>query len=72
MTDREIIQDYRQHTPGEREVADWDRLVDGRIVTYRNVPIMYLREVSRADFEARHPEKIVHPSAICFWEVSFD
>jgi hypothetical protein len=69
---REIIQDYKQHFEGEREVVNWTRLVDGRSVTYFDVPVMYLREVTREDFERRQPHMAVNPEAICFWEVSVD
>ncbi len=67
-----IVQDSQQHVAGEREVANWTRLVDGLPVTYFNVPMMWLREVTRADFEREQPEMVVHPDATCFWEVSVD
>ena len=63
------MQDRLPHWVGEREVVNWTR-PDG--CTYFNVPIMYLREVTREEFIAANPEKKVHPDAICFWEVSVD
>lgn len=69
MSEREIIQDYKHHFVGEREVVNWTR-PDGR--TYINVPVMYLRQVTRDDFVANHPEKAVYAEAVSFWEVSID
>jgi hypothetical protein len=66
----EIIIDYKWHAPGDREVVDWDRR-DGK--TYRDVPIVYLREVTARDYMAAFPDAspIFHPAAR-FWEVSVD
>ena len=68
--DREIIADYVQHYPGQREVVDWDR-ADG---THRNVPVVYLREVTKADYLARCAPGYVPPdeSERFYWEVSVD
>lgn len=71
MNSREIIADYLPHFVGEREVVDWTRS-DGQ--TYRNVPVMYLRQVTREDYLRAFPnlrEKL-EPERCHFWEVSID
>ena len=71
----EVIQDYKQHFVGEREVVNWDCLVDGQKVTYYNVPVMFLRELTRPEAEAHfrhHPTMTFSPDALCWWEVSAD
>jgi len=71
----EIVADYRQHVSGEREVmGSWLR-PDGQ--TYFNVPVVYLREVSKADYLAQHPyitdaDLAHHHNRTIFWEVSID
>jgi hypothetical protein len=65
----EVIADYVQHVAGEREVVDWSR-PDG--TTYRNVPVVFLREVSKADYEAQFPDVPVPAHRCFFWEVSVD
>jgi hypothetical protein len=71
---REIVYDLKPHTVGEREVADWDRLVDGRIVTFRDVPLVYLRPATRDEYLAQHPcaGSRFPPGDLFFWEVSID
>lgn len=71
MSDREVTADYKQHVVGEREVVDWTRL-DGK--TYRNVPVVYLREVTEDDYLASHPHMRgkLEPERRYFWEVSVD
>lgn len=64
----EIVGDYKQHYAGEREIVDWDR-PDGK--TYRNVPIMYLREATLAEYRVNHPRADVSDFKY-FWEVSVD
>ncbi len=66
---REIVADYRQHVVGEREVVDWSR-PDGQ--TYRNVPVVYLRKVSKAEYLAQFPAAVLTPDRCHFWEVSVD
>ncbi len=67
----EIIADYIQHVAGEREVMSWD-CRDGKI--YYNVPCVYVREVSREDYLAAHPDlpEPLEPARRFFWEVSVD
>lgn len=65
----EIVADYRQHVAGEREVVDWTR-PDGR--RYANVPVVYVREVSKADYLARFPHVQLPDERCYFWEVSVD
>ena len=68
----EIIADYHQHFEGERELVDWSR-DDG--VRYRDVPVMYLREVTREDYLAQFPHMVgLLDGKACwfFWEVSVD
>jgi len=72
MSDREILADYGPHYVGEREIVNWTR-PDGQ--TYFNVPIMYLREVTPAEYLEQKPHMVGHPDltrAVCFWEVSVD
>lgn len=67
---REIVADYVQHTVGEREVVDWTR-PDGK--TYVDVPVLYLREVTRAEYLEQHPDSPpLEPTRCYFWEVSVD
>jgi hypothetical protein len=66
----EIVADWESHVIGERELVSWDR-PDGQ--TYHNVPIVYLREVTQAEYLATKPH--CPPSRIVgarFWEVSVD
>ncbi len=67
----EIVADYKQHEAGEREVVDWTR-PDG--VTYRDVPVVYLREVAEAEYLATMPHKagMLPPNRCYFWAVSVD
>ena len=66
----EIIADYQQHTPGEREVVDWTR-PDG--IRYRNVPVLFLRQVTEAAYRAQFPHVVdLTPERCYFWEVSVD
>jgi hypothetical protein len=65
----EIIADYRPHHCGEREVVDWTR-PDG--VTYRNVPVVYVREASRAEYRVKFPHAPLSPARCHFWVVSID
>lgn len=71
MNDREITADYMQHVEGEREVVDWTR-PDGK--TYRNVPVVYVRQVTEEDYLTNHPNMRgqLEPSRCYFWEVSVD
>lgn len=71
MREREIVPDWRQHVPGEREVVDWDR-PDGK--TYRNVPIYYIREVTAEDYYEIFPEMRgkLDERERYFWEVRTD
>lgn len=66
---KEIIADYQQHVAGDREVVDWTR-PDG--VRYRNVPVVYLRQVSKAEYLAQFPHVHVEDARCFFWEVSID
>jgi hypothetical protein len=67
----EIVADYVDHVVGEREVVDWDR-PDGK--TYRNVPVMYLRRASEAEYldQKPHMNGRLSPERPYFWEVSVD
>jgi hypothetical protein len=65
----EIIADYKQHVAGEREVVDWTR-PDG--IRYRDVPVLYLRQVTEDDYRAGHPNAPREPERCYFWEVSID
>jgi mannose/cellobiose epimerase-like protein (N-acyl-D-glucosamine 2-epimerase family) len=65
----EIVADYKTHRAGEREVVDWKR-PDG--VLYRDVPVMYLREASLAEYRVNHPHAQLTPDRCHFWEVSVD
>ena len=68
----EIIADYIQHAAGDREVVSWDR-PDGK--TYYNVPVVYIRQVSEAEYRASSPNRRdieLHPDRRFFWEVSVD
>lgn len=65
----EIVADYRRHLIGEREVVDWDR-PDG---IHADVPLVYLREATEAEYLARKPHMAGHiPLGTTFWEVSVD
>jgi hypothetical protein len=64
----EIIADYRTHHVGEREVVDWTR-PDG---IYRNVPVVYMREVTLEDYRVDHPHAALTLDRCHFWEVSVD
>lgn len=71
MDTRLIVADYVEHYEGQREVVDWTR-PDG--VTYRDVPVVYLRRVTEAEYRASSPR---HATVDCtgrehFWEVSVD
>lgn len=74
MADREVVADYVEHYEGEREVVDWDRLdADGHVVTYRNVPLVYLRRVTQAEYLKCKPDCPPERLNGCvFWEVSVD
>lgn len=67
----EITADYIQHVAGEREVVDWTRS-DG--IRYRNVPIVYLRQVTKEDYLEKFPQwrGRIEPERCYFWEVSVD
>jgi hypothetical protein len=65
----EIIADYRQHIAGEREVVNWTR-PDG--IRYRNVPVVYVRQVTEADYRVNHPTVALDAHHCYFWEVSVD
>jgi hypothetical protein len=55
---------------GTRELVNWDR-PDGK--TYYNVPIVWLREVTEADYIAQHPNVPAgHVVGCRFYEVSVD
>lgn len=66
----EIIQDDCRHTIGEREVVNWTR-ADG--CTYFNVPIVYVRESTAAEYLAQPhlPHPMLRPGAF-YWEVVTD
>jgi hypothetical protein len=64
----EIVADYRTHHVGEREVVDWTRQ-DG---IYRNVPVVYMREVTLEDYRAAFPNSVLTLDRCHFWEVSVD
>lgn len=61
---------------GMRELVDWDRRdAIGNVVTHRNVPVMYLRQVSREDYHVANPGAPRHHvpnDGYFFWEVSID
>jgi hypothetical protein len=65
----EIIADYKQHKVGEREVVNWTR-PDG--VTYFDVPVVFVREVSLAEYRVDHPLSELTAERCFFWEVSVD
>jgi hypothetical protein len=48
--------------------------VDGRIVTFRDVPLVYLRPATRDEYLAQHPcaGSRFPPGDLFFWEVSID
>jgi hypothetical protein len=70
----EIVADCVDHIAGERELVDWDRLVDGQVVTFRNIPVMYLRRATVEEYYAQHPTARgrFNPSERFFWLVSID
>ena len=69
----EVIADYRQHIAGERETVNWTR-PDGH--TYVNVPVYFLREVTRTMYLTQFPHAQAkldaEPDRVYFWEVSVD
>ncbi len=65
---REILADYRQHYAGEREVVNWDRAG----VTYFDIPVVYLKEVTEDRYRVDFPLVELHCSPCYFWEVSID
>jgi hypothetical protein len=67
----EVIADRQQHLVGEREIVDWTR-PDG--VTYYNVPLVYLQQVSAEDYYQCKPHQrgLVNEAACYFWRVSVD
>lgn len=74
MYEREIVADYDDHHEGQRELVNWDRHdANGAVVTHRNVPVVYLRRASKAEYLERNPGA---PSGdldgYSFWEVSID
>ncbi len=68
--EREIIADCKAHTVGEREVVDWTR-PDG---VYRDVPVMYLQEVTEEEYYEQHPAMRgkLERERKHFWVVSID
>lgn len=73
-SEHEVIADYKQHVAGEREVVNWTR-PDGK--TYFDVPVLYLREVSKEDYLKQRTidaadRLAADKSRVYFWEVSVD
>lgn len=60
------------HVVGQRYIADWDRLVDGKVVTFRNVPYFVLREVPESVYRECHPNAPAHRAGCRYYEVSLD
>ena len=70
-----IIADYKTHQVGAVEVFDWERRINGQLVTYRDVPVMYVRDATLEEWEAEHPGVSLewpHRSGPFFYLVSVD
>lgn len=74
MYGREIVALPDDQIEGRREIVDWDRLdAEGQVVTHRNIPIVYIRRSSKAEYlEQNQNAPKEGLDGWFFWEVSID